>query len=116
MARSTRIGVALGVVVSLLLLVPQTARAQVVTLYPPAVTYYSAPVVSYYSAPVYTPAPVASYYAPAVSYYTPAVSYYAPAVSYYAPAVSYYPAPTAVITARYGPFGRLRYTSTRYYP
>lgn len=117
MARLTRIWPALGIALFLVLLVAQPARAQLVTVYQPAVSYYSAPVVSYYSAPaVYAPAPVVSYYAPTVSYYTPAVSYYTPAVSYYTPAVSYYAAPTAVTTTRYGPLGRLRYTTTRYYP
>jgi hypothetical protein len=118
MTRSTRMLAGLGVAVSLILLAVAPACAQVVTVYRPALRYYPAPVVSYYYSPpvVYTPAPVVSYYRPTVSYYAPTVSYYAPAVSYYAPPVSYYVAPTAVTTTRYGPLGRLRYTTTRYYP
>jgi hypothetical protein len=106
------------VAASLLLLGAGRVGAQAVVVSSPGVSYYyPAPVVSYYSAPVvYAPAPAASYYYGA-SYYTPAVSYYTPAVSYYAaPSVSYYSAPTAVMTTRYGLFGRPRVTTSYYSP
>ncbi|HKI38643.1 MAG TPA: hypothetical protein VKA46_42740 [Gemmataceae bacterium] len=112
MARTTRMVTFALAAVSLVLLGTGRVTAQIVVVSPPAVSYYSPPVV-YAAAPAvsysYAPAPAVSYY------YAPSVSYYAPAVSYYAPAVSYYPAPAAVMTTRYGLFGRPRVTTT-YYP
>ena len=95
---------------SLVLLGPSRAEAQTVIV--------AQPRVSYYYAPAYTP-PVVSYYSPPAVYTPPArVSYYvapAPVVTYQAPAVSYYPA-TAVVSTRYGLFGRPRVSTVYYYP
>jgi hypothetical protein len=111
MIRSARM-FALVLAASLALLGAGRAAADGVVVYSPSVSYsYAPPAVAYYTPPVVVaPAPrVAYYYTPAMSYYPPAVTYYAPSVSYYAPA-------TTVTTARYGPFGRLRGTTTYYYP
>ncbi len=97
-------------VVSVVLLAPGGASADLVVVSPPAVSYYyPAPTVAYY------PPPTVSYYSPPVVYTpAPAVSYYyGSAVSYYTP--SYAVAPAAVTTTRYGPLGRPRVIST-YYP
>ena len=104
MIRSARM-FALVLAASLALLGAGRAAADGVVVYPPSVSYsYAPPAVAYYTPPVVVaPAPRVAYY------YTPAMSYYPPAVTYYAPA-------TTVTTARYGPFGRLRGTTTYYYP
>jgi len=111
MIRTARMS-ALVLAASLVLLGAGRAAADGVVVYSPSVSYsYAPPAVAYYTPPVVVaPAPRVAYY------YTPAVSYSVPAVTYYAPSVSYYTPATTVTTARYGPLGRLRGTTTYYYP
>jgi hypothetical protein len=94
----------LGAVIVILSLTG-TVKADAIFVSPPAVSYYyPAPTVTYYSPPVvFAPAPTVSYsYGAAVSYYTPSQSYYA--------------VPAAVMTTRYGLFGRPRVISSYYQP
>jgi hypothetical protein len=113
LAAATLPGLAVGRSAADIVYVP---RARV-AYYAPVVSYYTPPVVYAAPAPVvsYYAAPAVSYYTPAVSYYAPAVSYYTPAVSYYTPAVSYYAPAASSTTVRYGPLGRPRVVTNRYY-
>ena len=99
------------VVLSVALLTPCGAVADVVLVAPPVVSYYApAPTVSYYSAPVVAAPTVTYYRAPLVAAPAPTVTYsYGAWPAYYAP--SYAVAPATIATTRYGLLGRPRVTT-----